>query len=105
MREIKFRAKIEDRWKYFSLSDLYWMGEETGDYHFPDGTSTGETLGQYTGLLDKNGVEIYEGDVVYLAGFGEYTVEFPFIDLYEAYPEGDIGAILGNIHQNQELLK
>jgi hypothetical protein len=43
-------------------------------------------------------------DVVYIAGYGDYTAEFPFIELYEAYPENDIGEVIGNIYENPGLL-
>lgn len=61
----------------------------------------------YAGLKDKNNKvkEIYEGDIVYLAGHGNYIVEFPFTELYEAMVELDIGAIIGNRFQNPELAK
>jgi hypothetical protein len=57
----------------------------------------------FTGVQDIHGADIYADDVVYLAGYGNYVCEFPFGELYEAGSEGDIGAILGNIHQNPEL--
>lgn len=60
---------------------------------------------QWTGLTDCNCIDIYESDVVYLAGYGDYLVDFPFIQLYEAKYEGDIGKIKGNIHANPELME
>jgi uncharacterized phage protein (TIGR01671 family) len=92
-REIKFRA-----WD----TELSIMGVPftpfDSQFLSSGGTfSEGTIFMQYTGLKDSKGVEIYEGDVVYLAGYGDYIVEFPFIQLYESSHENDIGSIKGNI--------
>ncbi|MBO5029838.1 MAG: hypothetical protein J6C59_09555 [Muribaculaceae bacterium] len=133
MRELKFRGKPLD---YDPMTMPEWM---TGFYHqelyggrilhlITDGATTFEvdpdTIGQYTGLCDKNGKEIYEGDilsangrvvgwvkggvrgycydVVYVnhpAGEKRWTLYATVMDDYKGKIE-----ITGNIHDNPGLL-
>lgn len=56
MREIKFRAFYNGRMEYMNNKTPAWLGDILSDPNFYNPT-------QYTGLKDRNGKEIYDGDI------------------------------------------
>lgn len=67
MREIKFRALVNGEWLYFDLTQnpKYWAHKLEGGI-----------IDQYTGLKDKNGVEIYERDITKQDYERDYNFEY-----------------------------
>ena len=129
MREILFRGKRIDneKWVYGNLIQRNIWGavfpiiraEDNGYGNFKEWEVIPETVGQYTGLDDKNGVKIFEGDIVrYLnsieSGNGVVIFDacaflFNWIDIDETdsilrhFQCSEELKIIGNIHDNPEV--
>lgn len=114
MRQIKFRGKrIDDgEWIYGYLADVQEQYlYATINYVFNDGEEYWEscdhvyvnTVGQFTGLTDKNGTKIFEGDIIQtefsksIVKFGEYQ----HINAQSGYRNGDIGFYAYHIDETQ----
>lgn len=123
MRTIKFRGKrrTNGKWVYGDLltySNPIAIGTGNNNpnscvIHSED--VDGNTVGQFTGLHDKKGKEIYEGDVLKV-DFLNYTPAVCYnIDCFMTSKEDKLSytlcevykscEVIGNIHDNPELLK
>lgn len=133
-RDIIFRAKCFGNWRYgnyihfvkkptnsrcnINYKDFIITNEDDGEYYYP--ITDLSSVGQYTGLKDKEGKRIFEGDIVII---GEklktkvvyYDGAFRMQSEFSPTPTDttDMGymmrefsvRIIGNIHDNPELLK
>ena len=132
MREILFRGKQKENgeWIYggiYSNNDEYFIINDSLPVNELGSVCNGvpinpETVGQYTGLKDKNGTMIFEGDIV---GFDEFPGSHHriYFDVDNArwtderIEDGDTctdyygfdfvrdSTVIGNIHDNPELIK
>ena len=140
MREIRFRA-WDKKQKVMYQSDLrdflfysfggFSVGEFQGydEGHDVETDEKDSVLMQYTGLKDKNGMEIYEGDLLKYVGHDciecGQNIKYPNHELYKVFwNQKEVAFIcenednymhastwntsmevIGNIHQNKELLE
>ena len=120
MRKILFRGKRKDNGEWIMSSDIC-QPDYDEVYLWANGNWTEvypETVGQYTGLSDKNGKEIFEGDIVKgkdnsdkdikVCGYvdfmnGSYVVAGDLITRYR-WIDYDL-EVIGNIHDTPELLE
>lgn len=123
MREILFRGKgtIDGEWKYG-----YYAGEVCKTPFSPTTKQDNiiqlgsnlwcevvqDTVGQFTGLTDKNGTKIFEGDIVEYEGT-RYSINYlPHYARFSAVKPNTVfhvfayqrGEVIGNIYDNPELI-
>ena len=129
-REILFRGRRDKEWIdgwYLEIDGISYILPIDG--HLRDVVEVDlSTVGQYTGLIDKHGVKIFEGDIIKQINFydhlkiqgqvvygkaAQYIVRHTYTKQENPYKNGKTKAfavstrceVIGNIHDNPELME
>lgn len=133
MREVLFRGKrvVNGKWVEGFMYSQHFPLEFRDDFYIrcydTDYLVIPETVGQYTGLTDKNGKRIFEGDIVRYGtntdradnkeiyevvfetrgGSGYFGIRISEIETWQFCFEvpAKLMEVIGNIHDNPEILK
>lgn len=132
MREILFRGKRADNGEWVCDNSVLFFSEKTKIYgalnEWREIEVIPETVGQYTGVIDKNGKKVFEGDIIdytwdtlcggkehrtYVISYANNEAKFvgdcvignPRHSLPTFEYIGERGEVIGNIYDNKEILE